>query len=162
MRKLHFKNKNFSCGFTLVEIIVVVSIGAVLMAVALYSLSTLRNTTSLAKNVFQAKAFLEEARSLSISEKDDTNYGVQISSDRLVRFQGSTYSATSSQNITLLFDQNSSTIDTISLAGSSTQVVFKKITGGTDNYGSFRIKMIANQSSSSTVSITSTGVISSQ
>lgn len=148
----------FKKGLTLIEIIVVIAIAVLLMAISFYSFSALRNNSSLQKNVVQAKAVLEEARSLSISEKSDTAYGVQIQSDRLILFRGTTYNSADSQNKTLLLGANA-VIENISLNGGGSAVVFKKITGGTDNSGTFRIRMTNISNSSSTISIASTGII---
>lgn len=153
MNKNNLKN-----GFSLVETIVVVAIAAVISGIVLFSISSLRNTNSLKQNVTEARAFIEEARSLSISGKNNLAYGVQLQSDRIIMFAGTT----SVQYKKLIFDTNSSTISNISLGGGGSVILFKKLTGGTDNFGSFKIKMNSNQSSSSTINIASTGIISSQ
>ncbi len=148
----------FSKGLSLVELIVVIAIGVSLASISLYSFSSLRNNSSLLKNVAQVKAVFEEARALSISEKSDNVYGVQILSDKVVMFRGSVYSSSDSQNKTLLLGDNS-LIDSISLNGGGSAVLFKRITGGTDNYGTFRIRMTDSTGASSTIAVLSTGII---
>ncbi len=145
-------------GLTLVEIIVVVAIGALLMAISTYSFSALRNNSSLQKNVVQVRAVFEEARALSISEKSDSTYGLQIQSDRVIMFKGLAYNSADSQNKILLLDTNA-LIDSISLNGGGSAVVLNRITGATNNYGTFRIRMTNGTNSSSTITIASTGII---
>lgn len=60
---------NYKLGFTLIETLIVLAVGVLLVSIAVSSLSSLRNTDSLGQNVTQVKAFLEQARALSISEK---------------------------------------------------------------------------------------------
>jgi Tfp pilus assembly protein FimT len=145
-------------GFTLAEVMVVIGIGVVLLSIVIFSLTSLRDTNSLQKNVIESIAFIEEARTLSISNKNDSVYGAQLQSDRIIMFVGTT----STQYKTYIFDSNTTNISDISLNGGGSVILFKKTTGGTDNFGSFKIKTNANSNSSTTIVITSTGVVGKQ
>jgi len=152
--------KKFTDGFTMVETLAVITIGVLLISVVFYSFSSLRNNSSLQKNVSQAKAILESARYLSISEKSDYSYGVHLQSDRLITFRGSVYISTSTTNSTQLFD--GATLDNISLSGGGSDIIFNKITGGTDTYGTFRIKSSKDFSQNKIIRIAGTGIISEE
>lgn len=132
-----------------------------IFSVVIYSFASFKNNSSLQKNVAQVKSILEEARYESLSGKSDYTYGVKIQSDTLTLFRGSSYNASSTQNKIYSFDPNSSTIDSISLHGGGSEILFKKITGGTDNYGTFRIKMTSNNRTS-TIRVTETGIINEE
>ncbi len=165
MHNTHFisgMRQRSNAGFTMIEILVAILIGILITMSAFYAFSSLRNNDSLEKNVLQAKSILEEARSLSISEKSDSTYGVKILSDRLIRFRGSTYNAADSQNVTYLFDDSGATIDTISLSDAGSEIGFSKITGTARSYGTFRIKLTADSTKNATIRVTSTGIISQE
>ncbi len=148
-------------GFTLVEIAVVLGISFAIIAVVSFSFSSFKNNSSLEKSVAQAKSVLEEARYDSVSGKSNYAYGVKVETDKLTLFQGPSYSSSSTQNKVYSFDTNTSTIDTISLNGGGSEILFKKITGNTDSYGTFRIKMISDNKSA-TIRVTGTGIISEE
>jgi prepilin-type N-terminal cleavage/methylation domain-containing protein len=145
-------------GFTFIEILVSVAIIGLLSGVVAFSLSSIKNTNPLRSAVTKARAFLEEARSLSIAGKNDMSYGVSLQSDRIVLFAGTT---TSPQK-TLFFNVENASIANVSLTGGGSVVLFTKITGATNNSGSFQMRLNQNTNSSSTISIGSTGIINSQ
>jgi len=150
----------FSTGVTLIETLVVIAIGILLISITFYSFSSLQNNTSLQKDVAQAKSILEEARYLSISEKNDHSYGVHLQSNGFVSFKGSVYNSADIQNNTQLFDE--ALIDNISLNGGGSEIIFNKITGTTNTFGTFRIKTLKDLNKNSTIRIAKTGIISEE
>jgi type II secretory pathway pseudopilin PulG len=154
------RNQKLLGGFTLIETLAAIAISVFLISITFYSFSSLRNNSSLQKDVSQAKSILEEARYSSISEKGDYSYGVHLQSDGLVSFRGSVYNSADAQNNTQLFDD--ATIDNISLNGGGSEVIFSKITGSTNNFGTFRIKSLKDPNKSTTIRVIETGVISEE
>ncbi len=157
MQKINLK---YNTGFTIIETLIALVIISLLSGIVSLSFSAFKNNATLEKNVADAKSILEEARSLSISDKADSTYSIHVQSNGLIRFNGSTYSASSSLNVPLYF--TSATIDSISLNGGGSDIIFQKITGATDTYGTFRIKMTNDTTKNKTIRLTSTGVISEE
>ncbi len=160
MKKLKTKIQTLRKGFTLIETMSAIAIGILLISIIFYSFSSLRNNASLQKNVSQAKSILEEARYSSISEKSDYSYGVHLQSDRLVLFSGSVYNSADAKNKTQLFDN--ATLDNISLNGGGSEIIFNKITGSTNTFGTFRIKSSIDLNKSMIIRVIGTGVISEE
>jgi len=163
MKNTNIKNRlkvHFLSGFTMLETIIVIVIGAILLSVAFYSFSSLQNNSSIQKNVSQVKSLLEEARFSSVSEKSDYAYGLHLQSDRITSFRGLTYNATDTENTIQLLD--GATIDNISLNGGGSDVIFNKITGSSDTFGTFRIKLIEDVNQNTTIRISRTGIISEE
>lgn len=147
-----------SRGFTLVEILIVISVVGIMASVVLYNFSAKRNTQVLSNTEDEVVALVSEARSRTVSAEENMQYGVHFQSNRVVLFQGATFVDGAGENREISIDPVI-TITSIALAGSSTDVVFKKMTGETDTYGSLVIK---NTSSfqQKTITISRAGFVS--
>jgi prepilin-type N-terminal cleavage/methylation domain-containing protein len=160
-----FKNKKHDLcqfkGFSLVEIIVTLSILAIISAIVLSSLSSNTDRETLAKNADAAASVLTEARSLTISAKSASNYGIRLASVGPTLFTGTTYSAGASSNRSLALNARVS-ITNISLTGGGSDVVFSKLTGNTSQNGTFRVTLVSNPSVYKTVTIYKTGLVEVQ
>ncbi len=154
------QNRKYNSGITIIETIVSVAIMLVLFSIVSFSVSALKNNSSIAKNVAMTKAVFEEARYESISGKDNNNYGVKILSDRLVLFPGTAYDSTNVLNKTYLYDNASTT--NVSINGDGTQVVYDKIVGSTNNYGTFVVRVANDASKNKTIRILGTGLVSDE
>lgn len=149
---------NLVSGFTLVETLLVIAISALFITIVVFSFSSLLDDSSIQKDVAKIKSVLEESRYLSISEKGDYSYGVHIQSDKVVSFKSVVYDPEDSRNITLSFDEVH--IEDISLGGGGNEIIFNKITGSTNNFGSFKIRYSRDPEKIISVKITGTGLVS--
>ncbi|MEI7480069.1 MAG: type II secretion system protein [bacterium] len=152
------KNKKNKNGFTLIEIMIVIAIGVILATIVTFSFFAMKERGNINKNISQAKVLLEQAKVQSVSGLNDTNYGVHVQFDKLVLFSGSTYFASSTDNVPLIFENNLFFATSSFAGGDGSNVVFKKITGATDNYGSLTIKT-SNSSTSAVIYISPAGAI---
>jgi prepilin-type N-terminal cleavage/methylation domain-containing protein len=145
-------------GFTLIETIVVISIISLLIGMSIFSLTSFKSNATLGKNVSKIKSLLEEARYESFSGKNDTTYGIKVLSTSTISFVGSSYASNTGSTVYAL---DGAVIENISLSGSSTEIVFKKNTGGADSAGTFKVRMLSDNSAR-TIRVTSGGVISDE
>lgn len=148
-------------GFTLVEMIIVVALVTMIVALATVSFSTVTARQSLDKNTDAVVAVLAQARSLTISAKDASAYGVRLLSTGPVLFTGTTYNASDAANKPLVLDPRLSISD-ISLSGGGSDVLFSKLTGTTTQSGTFRVIVTSTPTAYRTVTVYATGIIEAQ
>ncbi len=143
-------------GFLLVELLVVISIFVFLLSIAFFSFSSLKNSQSIDKNIAEIKALIQEAKSMSVSGKDDSAYGIKILSNKIVVFKA-VYSQSSQENIILAFRDIS--VDTISILGGGDEILFSKNSGIPNTTGSFRIVSLSDATRYATIRINASGSI---
>ena len=152
---MDFKKKNkekLNSGFTFVEIISVLAIMAILATVVTMSFSSVGGKQSLEKATISVISIFNEAKSMAISSKDFSDYGVRVESDKLTSFKGSY----GNEN-TIYSLPNLVTISNISLGGSD--VIFKRVSGSTTATGTITISLINDQSENNIIKISQTGLI---
>ena len=145
-------------GFGLLEVLVVLGVMLLLVSVILYSLGNFRNKEALNGDVQGVAAVLEEARELTLSGKEASNFGVHFQSDRVVRFKGAVYNPNDPANLVMVLDSLVA-ISQIALTGAGTETVFAKLTGEVNAYGTITISLAANPVESKTVRISKTGLV---
>lgn len=154
-------NKKLALGFTLLETLVVIAIVAIISSIVVLSIFSSGQTRGLEKEASMISVILEEARNNSAGVLNGSNYGVKIFSDRVVVFPAPNYVEGGANNkVYSLSDSSDYSITNISLANSSDTIIFKKINGGTDTYGSFRITLKSDTNQYKTIQISATGLIS--
>ncbi len=144
-----------SSGFSLLEIVLVVSIIALLAAIVGLPFSKFRQAQALQNSANALVSILGEARTKTLAALDNTSYGVHIQSDQAILFTGTTYSPSASTNMTLLFEEPV-TAQTISLAGGGSEVKFDRLKGTTDQHGTIVIALPNGQTRTITISATGT------
>lgn len=132
---------NHERGFTLIESLIAISIFAILIVVPMgvyYSFIPQGDLNSDARKVQSA---LELARRQTISSRASSQYGVQMISDKVVIFPGTTYDPVNPANQVIKLDSRDE-LYAISLAGGGSSVIFNRLDGSTDydGYISLRIK----------------------
>ena len=125
-------------GFTLIEMLIVVFLVITLSTLVFYNLSSRRTSQALNNGEDEIVALVNEARGNTISGENGSQYGVHFETKKAILFAGTTYTVGSSTNKEYDFD-GAVTINSISLAGGSSDMVFKKLTGDTDQYGTVQI-----------------------
>lgn len=152
--------KNKINGFSIIEIVLVLGISLLLIAVVVLPLVKNRQGRLLLQSTDDIVSVLNKARSNTLSSIGSEQYGVKIENDKAVLFTGATYSQGSASNkITYL--QNGVEIESamIVLNGSATSVVFDRLTGGTDNYGTITLRLKSDTSKTKTITIEKTGTV---
>ncbi len=148
-------------GLTFIEIIIAVAILMVITVFTLVSLNTFRENQSLKNAVNETVSLINQARSKTLSSQEFSQYGVHFESSRTVLFKGTIFSEPNSENIVFAVP-SSIEISSISLNGGGVDLVFQKLTGKTDQFGSIIFRVKNDISKTKTIDIKNTGIINVQ
>ena len=153
--------KNKKLGFSLIEIIVVIAIGAVLVAAITVSFSSFRNSKTVDISADQILSVINEARVKTVSSEDYSRFGVRFEANRIIFFKGDIFTEPNSSNIETPISPLVEISD-ISLNGGGADMVFQKLTGKTGNNGSLRVRLKSDNDKYKTISVKSTGIANIQ
>ena len=148
-------------GFSLIEMIVVIAIGAVLVVAVIISFSSFRNSKIVDISADQILSVINEARVKTVSSEDYSRFGVRLEAGRVVLFKGDIFTEPSSSNVQTTLSSLVE-ISNISLNGGGADIVFQKLTGKTNNYGSWRVRLKSDNNKYKTISVKSTGIANIQ
>ena len=150
--------KKLSRGFTALEIAIVIAIMALLLATVIPSFMDFRRNSLLNTNTQNLVTLINRARLLSVSSKDDNQYGVHLEASKVVLFKGTTYTGGVATNEEVVFDAGLS-LSSINISGGGAEVLFEKVTGATTGSVSATTTLsITGTTASTTVLIYQTGV----
>jgi len=149
------KNKN---GFTLIEIIIVMSIIVFLISASIVSYRSFEKSTELEKTVQNIISTLKLSQSKTIASNEASPYGIHFESDKYISFKGSEYQPESVNN-KIYNISNRLEIYNINLSGEENDIIFQRISGKTEQNGNISIKMISDPTEFKTISIKSSGII---
>lgn len=141
-------------GFTLIEIIVVISIIGIIAGVSSVTFMNMYRTSTLKAGGNEVYSALTSARERTLSSENDTVYGVRIATSSVIRFAGPTYNPSDTQNTIYYFGKDVSA--TSSLISTGTNVLFRRLTGESSASGTIYIR---NGISTSTIVIRTSGLI---
>jgi prepilin-type N-terminal cleavage/methylation domain-containing protein len=142
-------------GFTLVELLIVFAIFAILfLIVGSISYNTLPKSQLLAESAVVTQT-LRKAQARSVSQRSDSQWGVNITSSTVTLFAGSSYASRDTAQ-----DEQHQCPNGISASGLS-EVVFQTITGETSNTGIITLTTQATGESES-ITVSETGLIDPQ
>lgn len=144
-------------GITTIEILVAVAIIVILASLILAAFAEFRSRQTLGAVVEKTLAAFSAARLDTISSKNDLTYGVHIKSGEVIYFSGSTYPGDNDLGNAHFVFPASVEITNISLNGGGDTVFYKRLSGATDNYGTFDIRMVGNTSTKTTISVNQSG-----
>lgn len=144
-------------GFTVVEVITAVFIISLLVASGISVFGKMLRERSLTKDIAEAVALLEEARSLTLSSKESMSYGVHFASRSMVRFQGNSYATSSPSNVTVALTPRVAITD-VQLQGGS-DIVFERLTGNAVRFGSITFSLLDDASRTKTITVLQTGIV---
>ncbi|TSC78485.1 MAG: Uncharacterized protein G01um101429_758 [Parcubacteria group bacterium Gr01-1014_29] len=145
-------------GFTLIEILIVVAGITILASIVLFPLASFRRTAQLSSAIEEGVSLLVSARLKTLSSEGATQYGVHFETVKMVFFVGTTYITGNPQNSEVLIP-NDVEISTISLNGGAVDVVFKRLTGETDQHGTVLFRLKSDPSNTKTLRIEQTGAV---
>lgn len=145
-------------GLTLIEIIIAASIFLIVSIIGWGVFSSFKKTNDLNTVADQAFAFLVEARSKTLSAENALEHGVHFESNSITFFQGALYTPGASSNQVLLMP---TTVEmaTTTLAGNGADVVFKRLTGETDNIGTVAFRLASDTAKVKIVTVEKTGLV---
>ena len=141
----------------MIEILVTIAILGIVITIISFSFSGLNAKQALDKNTSLIVTILNEARSMTLSSIDASQYGVNLQSGQVTLFKGSSYSSSDPDNVVTTAHSLVGLRD-ITLSGGGVDVVFRRLTGRTDQAGTFEIYLINEPTTFHTITISTTGM----
>ena len=151
----------FYKGFSLIEMIVVIAIGAVLVVAVIISFSSFRNSKIVDISADQILSVINEARVKTVSSEVIPVSAFALKRAESFFFKGDIFTEPSSSNVQTTLSSLVE-ISNISLNGGGADIVFQKLTGKTNNYGSLQIRLKSDSNKYKTISVKSTGIANIQ
>lgn len=121
-----FAPNKYKSGISIIEIILVIAIVAIIGAATIPLGAQFLNRNSLKNKTNELVTSLNIAQINAMSGKDDSRWGVTVSGNQIVMFQGDSYSTRNST-----FDVTYTIPASVSIT--SFEVVFSKVTGDPDS-----------------------------
>ncbi len=161
----HLRNSKFAAfpanrGVTLIELLIALSVMGVISSVILASFSQFRARQTLDSSVEVVLAAFSAAHLDTISSKNDDIYGINLKTNEVIYFKGTPYPGDNAAGNTHYVLPAPIEIANVSLNGGGTTIFYKRIMGATDNFGAFDVRVRANATVKSTVTINQTGATS--
>lgn len=143
-------------GFTLLEILIAMSILVIVTSIVIGPFSSFRNRSILNTEVENVVTLLNEARSKTLTSLADSAYGVHFETNRAVFFKGDVFIESDPSNEEVVFNSIVQ-ISNVSLNGGGSDVVFNRLTGKTDENGTLTIGLASDPTSNNIVYVYTTG-----
>lgn len=151
---------NIKKGFTVIEILIVITIIGIILSIVISSSSQISRYT-LQKTSESVASILEKAHSRAQNSYNGVKHSVLIASTSATLFEGTSYSANAPTNEVINYDSGINVIHT-SINGGGGTITFDKVKGTTNNYGLIKFAVTNATTSSSTIIIGETGIIQIQ
>lgn len=153
----------FKCGFSTIELLIVIGIIGILAIVSLPNLVGRRSRVELDNTARQIAASLREAQSRSLAQESATSWGVHFENSTTTSpfyalFKGS-YSSSTRVNYSRLPSSLGYATSSIPL-GAAKEVTFSQISGLASAATSTTIYLLTDATQSSTISVASSGAVS--
>lgn len=145
-------------AFTLIEVLLVTIILGTIASVVLVLPAYFSKIAALDAGVEAVISGLRQAQTKTLSSVEDSAYGLHFEENSVTVFKGDTYNASDPENEILLIPSQV-VISKIALEGGSSDVVFKRLSGQTDQYGSVTLRIQTEPVRLRTVSILESGLI---
>jgi prepilin-type N-terminal cleavage/methylation domain-containing protein len=144
-------------GFSLMEILVSMSIIAFISSISVISFSNLRVAQVLDKETATVASVISQARNLTVASKGNNQYGVHLAADSVTLFVGPTYSQSASTNS--IFTINNAVSLSQSLTGGSSDILFNHLDGEATQSGTITMSLVSNPTQTKTITVFATGVV---
>lgn len=151
----------FTKGNTLIEVVIAIAILVVILVISVPKINDFRDTQSLKNTTVEITTLLNEARTSTLSSKNSTVYGVHFESDRATLFTGNTFDNSDTNNKVIIFDSSVALPSgNINLNGSGSDILFTRLTGDTNMYGTIILELAGDSSTQKTITISKLGSVS--
>ncbi|OGZ33343.1 MAG: hypothetical protein A3I88_00650 [Candidatus Portnoybacteria bacterium RIFCSPLOWO2_12_FULL_39_9] len=145
-------------GFSFIEILVVIAVSAIIILVMVAGFSSFYKSQTLNSAVSQTISFISQARSMTLSSENASQYSLHFETSRIVLFKGVSFVEPNSNNRELVLPASVEIYD-ISLNGGGADLIFKRLTGETDKYGEVFFRSKANPLKIKSIIIEPSGII---
>ena len=147
-------------GFTLIEQVLVIAIIVLLVTITLVSFSLFRQERQLEGTTAELVSTLEQARAQTLAFTGQSVYGVHVDTNQFVLFQGGSYDAAAATNKVFLLSQDVEASAWV-LQGGGNDIIFDRLTGKTSQSGAITLRIKQHTSRTKTITVLTTGVVSS-
>lgn len=154
-------SKSLSRGFSLVEILAVVTIISILAGVVLLSTFNFRERIILTTESERLVSLIREARTRTTSGYNDANYGVHFEADEVTIFSGSSYVAGAGSNEVAVLDSQVELSD-IDLATGAFDLTFNSLSGRASTNGTLTLSLVASSSVAKVITINEAGYVNTE
>lgn len=147
--------QNQQAGFTLAELVVSLSIIALLVGGAVYGFQSYARYQEYEQTVAGVLGTLQQARVEARAADSGGAFGVHLEANRIVTFIGGTYSAGAASN--QVYNFQNVTLTPV-LTGAATNIIFEPLTGRPDVSGTITLVGTLH-AATTTLTISGSGVI---
>jgi type II secretory pathway pseudopilin PulG len=147
-------------GMTLLEIVASIGITMMIAGLIFASFSNYRTRQNMDGSIETVMAVLSRAHVDTISSKNDDVYGVYFNPAEVIYFRGATYPGDSDPANVHYILPPTIEIANVSFHGDTQYVIFNKLSGTTENYGTFDVRSKADTSITTTLTVNKTGATS--
>lgn len=144
-------------GFTLLELLIAVSIITLLGAASLVSFINSRRIRELDSSGQNVLSILRLAQSRALAGEENDVWGVRLELARFILFRGPAFAGSPSAEIHQL--PAAIEIANIALAGGGQEIIFQKITGRTEQSGTFELRVTDDAAKIFSVTVDSSGKV---
>ncbi len=144
-------------AFTIVELLIAIAVISVLFIIIVSAFSSFNRNASVVSSTQIVLSGLGEARTKTLASQGESVYGVHFGVDSVTLFKGSVYNVSDPENEEKKLPAQT-TIGNIALQGGGSDVVFIRLTGATDQYGTVSVSE-PSASVTKTITIEQTGVV---
>ena len=149
-----FQDKN---GFTLLEILIAISILVIMISIAATVGRSFSDAVNLDNSAKMVEANIKLAKTRSVNALNDTNYGVHFEDNYIVIFVGGIFDDSDPTNEIINLSDGIKT-QNVSFAGGG-DLIFNRLTGVTDNFGSLEVALIKDSSKKRQIVINKEGQV---
>jgi prepilin-type N-terminal cleavage/methylation domain-containing protein len=141
-------------GYSLIEVLIVIAIIFVLVLMSAATFSAFNRASAVNASAEIILAVLAEARTKTLASQDESVYGVHFDTTSVTLFKGDTYMAEDPDN-ELRVLASSASITNVALSDGGNEIVFKRLSGETDESGTIEIaSQTGNESTVITIEVT--------
>ncbi len=145
-------------GFTFIETLIVIAVIALIITLTIVSYRYFEKRTELETTAQKITAVLKSAQNKTLASEDDSQYGVHFKSNQYILFKGDIYQEGAADNKTYQIT-NQIEISQINLAQATNTVVFQRINGQTNDYGTIILTSLSQPGETKTINIQLSGQI---
>ncbi len=147
-----------NCGFSLVEVLVVLAIISIIAVFVIISLGQFSKEKVLEGEADKIIRVLRLAQSKTLASEGKNSFGVHFDSDKFIFFKGEAFIEGAPDNEINLLPADLE-ITEVNFNEGNQSVVFARLTGMTANQGSAKIRMIGDNSKNKVIFVDSSGTV---
>jgi len=145
-------------GLSLIEILIVFSIIVLLVSVSILSYRSFERGTELETVSQEILATLKLAQTKTLASEGASPYGLHFETSRYILFKGDSYQTADPLNKTYPLATRLEIYD-INLSDGGNDIIFKRLTGQSEQSGTVALRIVSEPSRTKTIAIDSSGKI---